>query len=207
MICKKCGKEIQDGVAFCSSCGAKIDEVAVNAPNVVPALEKPKNKHKGLIIFCSIVGALLILVILINAFDSESDSNNSSNNGISSSSDTKQFFKDTFGDTEENVIKTLAVSEIQEYPGEKHDEDVFDVEILAKDGYYNYIVGANTEYSSGMDKWWRVLIKLDTETGKMTTYVKTNNYRPDEERVARDDWENKFKTESEYGWGTVNHIK
>ena len=42
MICKNCGKEIQDGVAFCSSCGAKVDEVPVNNPNVVPASEQPK---------------------------------------------------------------------------------------------------------------------------------------------------------------------
>lgn len=80
MICKNCGKEIQDGVAFCPSCGAKVDEVPVNNPNVVPALEKPKKKHKGLIIFCSIVGVLLLSIVIFSIFDEESESitNNSS---------------------------------------------------------------------------------------------------------------------------------
>ena len=80
MICKNCGKEIQDGVAFCSSCGAKADEVPVNNTNVVPAPEQHKKKHKGLIIFCSIVGVLLLSIVIFSIFDEERESiaNNSS---------------------------------------------------------------------------------------------------------------------------------
>ena len=198
MICKKCGNEIQDGVAFCSACGAKADEVPANNPVVAPAPEKPKKKHKGLIIFCAIVGALLLLVILINAFDDESDSNNFSNNGISSSSDAKQFFKDTFGDTEENVIKTLAISKIKD--DLDYDSEVYDVKILDKDGNYNYIVRGWTKSPDLIAKWWTVMVKLDTSTGKMTTYTKG-------EFTESDTWINKYKNESEYGWGKENHIE
>ncbi|WP_303824679.1 zinc ribbon domain-containing protein [Ruminococcus flavefaciens] len=207
MICKKCGKEINDGIDVCPECGTNVNGMP-NQPNSVQVSEKPKKKHKSLIIIGYVFALLLAIIIVIAIFgDDESDKIGSSDTKISSISESEEFFKETFGDTEENVIKTLAVSKIQEYPGVKSDEKVFDVEILANDGNYNYIIGASTEYSSGMDKWWRVLIKLDPKTGKMTSYVKTNNYRPDEERVGRDEWVSKFQNDSEYGWGKENHIE
>lgn len=198
MICKKCGKEIPDGVAFCSACGAKIDEVAANNPNVVLASEKPKNKHKGLIIFCSIVGALLLSIVIFSVFDEVINGNDSPSNSISSSSDVKDFFKETFGDTEENVIKTLAISEIKK--NLDYDSEVFDVKILDKDANYNYIVRGWTKSPDLIAKWWTVMVKLDISTGKMTTYTKG-------EFTESDTWINKYKTESEYGWGKENHIE
>ena len=89
MICKKCGNELQDGVAFCSACGTKADEVPANNPVVAPAPEKPKRKHKGLIIFCAIVGALLLSIVIFSIFDEESESitnNTSSSNEVENES-------------------------------------------------------------------------------------------------------------------------
>lgn len=198
MICKNCGKEVKDGANFCPSCGAKTEnQIATNIEVGSAAAETAKKKYPTKLVIGAIIAAIVIIIIAIAA--SGGDEGGSSK---SKTADADSYFENTVGDSEENVIKALAMSRIQEYPGVKHDEDVFDVEILAKDGYFNYIVGANTEYSSGMDKWWRVLIKLDTDTGKMKYYVKTTG-----EHIAKDEWINKFQTESEYGWGEENHIE
>ncbi|WP_024859600.1 zinc ribbon domain-containing protein [Ruminococcus flavefaciens] len=198
MICKKCGKEINDGIDMCPECGTNVNGMP-NQPNLVQVSEKPKKKHKGLIIIGYIFALLLAVIIVIAIFgDDESDKIGSSDTKISSSSESEEFFKETFGDTEENVIKTLAISKIKE--NLEYDSEVYDVKILDKDSNYNYIVRGWTKSPDLIAKWWTVMIKLDTSTGKMTTYTKG-------EFTESDAWINKYKTESEYGWGKENHIE
>lgn len=201
MICKNCGKEINDGAAFCSSCGAKSEVTATDSDNLSANNVTNKKKYPTKLVIGAIIAAIVILVIgiVVSIGDDETSDNLSSTKTNSSAN---SFFEDTVGDSEENVIKSLAISAIQNQPGVQHDEDVYDVEILEKDGNFNYIVGANTDTKSGIDQWWRVLIKIDTKTGKMQTTVKTTG-----EHIAKDEWIEKFKTESEYGWGKENNIE
>ncbi len=82
MICKNCGKELQDGVKFCAFCGTKVEEpviaeepVAVETPvtpNEVPEINEepiaPKKKKgvlKGIII--SVVAVVAVLGITVAA--------------------------------------------------------------------------------------------------------------------------------------------
>ena len=58
MICKACGKELEENTTFCVFCGAKQEEI-------VPVVEeKPKSK-KGTIIAIIIAAVALVLVLSI----------------------------------------------------------------------------------------------------------------------------------------------
>ncbi|MBQ6169843.1 zinc ribbon domain-containing protein [Ruminococcus flavefaciens] len=75
MICKKCGKEIQDGINVCPYCGIGINGAVPNTSGTAAVAEKPKKKHKGLMIFCYITAILLLSVIVIAIFaDDEGES-------------------------------------------------------------------------------------------------------------------------------------
>ncbi len=63
MICKNCGKELEEGSTFCIYCGAKQEEpVPVAAPVVE---EKPKKKKTGCIVAVIIAAVALLLAIVI----------------------------------------------------------------------------------------------------------------------------------------------
>jgi len=61
MICKKCGKELKDGVKFCTSCGWSVTEEALSNANTVK-----KEKKGGKIALIS-VGVLLIAALAIGS--------------------------------------------------------------------------------------------------------------------------------------------
>lgn len=77
MFCKKCGKELENGLKFCTSCGAKIDPVKVPVNNVPPVQgqpqmnnvppvqgQPPKKNGKKWIPFV-VIGAVLFIVAVV----------------------------------------------------------------------------------------------------------------------------------------------
>lgn len=112
----------------------------------------------------------------------------------------------------ENVIKTLAISEIRDDISVTHDQDVYNVKVIDQDDKFNYIVSASTESKQGFETWWCVLVKIDTETGKMLSYRHYHgeddwNKEIDGGRFTKDNIPEFYKTNEEFGWGEENHIE
>lgn len=79
MICKNCGKEIKDGAAFCSSCGAKTEESTVTNVDTATAVAETKKKYPTKLVIGAIVAVIVIIVIVIAASgggDSHTEKNN-----------------------------------------------------------------------------------------------------------------------------------
>ncbi len=207
MLCPKCGKEIANNSNVCPSCGVNTinqppPQISATAGN------KPKKKYTGLIIGIIIAVVVFMLLgcciipLFLGAFidDDESMSDSSSSSidtsivsddeetttekttetSASKKSDVspKKFFKDTFGETEDHVIETLATSEIND--NLTYESDIYDLKIIDKDGHYNYIVRGWTKNPDLIAKWWTVMIKLDIDTGQMRTYIKGEYIESDE---------------------------
>lgn len=116
MFCKNCGKEMKDGTAFCSECGTKNDQGAteVNTQVDTTAFQSAmsnssgtavavKKKSKGKFI---IIGVFVLLIIIVIACAVGGDSETEVDNNT--------YFEDTVGDSEENVIKTLAIEAVRD---------------------------------------------------------------------------------------------
>ena len=109
------------------------------------------------------------------------------------------------------MVKTLAISTVREQISIKHDQDVYDVEIMDTDGNCNYIVSATTESKQGFETWWILLLKFDTESGKYRTYIHYHgeddwNREINGDRFTRDNIPEYYRTNEEFGWGEENHI-
>ena len=79
MFCKNCGKEIKDGAAFCSSCGAKTEKSTVTNVDTTTAAAETKKKHPTKIVIGAIIAAIVIIIIAIvasNGGDSHTEKNN-----------------------------------------------------------------------------------------------------------------------------------
>lgn len=210
MFCKKCGKEIPDGAKFCDGCGAQTNaaneeinasgfQAAMNnSCNVTVATKKKVSTKKVILIICGLL--FLAFCIYAMTMDDESTSSNDS------------YFEENFSDSEENVIKALAISEIRDDISVTHDQDVYNVKIVDQDGKFNYIVSASTESKQGFETWWCVLIKIDTETEKLLRYIHYHgeddwNKEIDGGRFTKDNIPEFYKTNEEFGWGEENHIE
>lgn len=91
MFCRKCGKEVKDGLKFCTNCGAPLNQTSngINAgsnagvsessgtidfrkndnkKSVVPGSNRKKNKNKKILIVVSVIaGAVLAIALIIFA--------------------------------------------------------------------------------------------------------------------------------------------
>lgn len=203
MFCQKCGKEMQEGSAFCAECGAEVksnpvaQEKAIDAGAFQSAMANSggtvsvKKKSKGKFI---LIGVFAVLIIIVIACAMGGDSS-------------------PFGEySEEDVVKTLAVSTVHDQYSVSHDQDVYDVEILDTDGYYNYIVSATTESKQGFETWWILLLKFDIDSGKYKAYIHWHGEDDwdgeiDGGRFTRDNIPEYYRTKDEFGWGEENHIE
>lgn len=61
MYCKKCGKELSEGAAFCDKCGTPQAEEATALPN---KQKKPKKKKKGLIAVIAVIAFLFVIALI-----------------------------------------------------------------------------------------------------------------------------------------------
>ena len=214
MFCKNCGKEMKDGSAFCAECGTMTEssnvkqvssEMPVSNTNTsVISPEMTKKKYPVKLLIGAIITAFVIIIIVIACAVGDDDSET----GV----DNNTYFEDAVGDSEENVVKTLAIETVREQIGISHDEDVFDVEIIDSDGKFNYIVSASTEDNHGFETWWYILLKFDTETGKMQKYIHYHgeddfNGELNGDRFTRDNIPEYYRTSDKFGWGEENHIK
>lgn len=194
MFCKNCGKEMKDGTSFCAECGTKVNEIVPTESNTTPnttAVTKKMSKGKMVLIA---VFAILIIIVIACAVGS----------GDSSS---------PFGEySEEDVVKTLTISTIRDQYSISHDQDVYDIEILDTDGYYNYIVSATTESKQGFETWWFLLLKFDTDSGNYQTYIHWHgeddfNGEIDGGRFTKNNIPDYYRTNDKFGWGEENHIE
>lgn len=205
MYCKKCGKELQGENEYCSSCAINTSEVRVNNSST------PKKKGsliRGIFMVLGGIFAFMIVVCVLIAIFGDDSTDNNDNHTISSNisnDDVNDYFKEKFGMTEEEAVKQMASYEIKKELRNR-EKPVYELEILDNDDYNNYIVGAITE--SGVDVWWRVLVKLDMKTEQYKVYCYTAGMTNDDgKRIARDDCINEFKTRERFGWGKENHIE
>lgn len=65
MFCLNCGKELQEGVAFCDGCGAKIGEVAQVDSQLTSEKAPSVKKNKALLI----VGVVLVVLGIARVVD------------------------------------------------------------------------------------------------------------------------------------------
>jgi len=87
MFCEKCGKEVKEGKAFCTECGApvkKMPEAAASQPSPPPPAAQPappaaapglpgvvvpppppRKKHTGLIVGITVLAAVIVAVVLV----------------------------------------------------------------------------------------------------------------------------------------------
>ncbi len=151
-----------------------------------------KKYSKGKIILIAVIAFLIIIVIACAIGGGDSS---------------------PFGEySEEDVVKTLAISTVRDQYSVLHDQDVYDVEILDTDGYYNYIVSATTESKQRFETWWILLLKFDIDSGKYQTYTHWHgeddfNGEIDGGRFTRDNIPEYYKTSDKFGWGEENHIE
>lgn len=204
MFCKNCGKEMKDGSAFCSECGTKNEQgtTEVNTQIDATAFQSAmsnssgtavavKKKSKGKFILIGVFVFLFIIVIACAVSGSDSP----------------------FGEyEEEDVVKTLTISTIRDQYSISHDQDVYDIEILDKDDYYNYIVSATTESKQGFETWWYVLLKFDIESGNYRTYIHWHgeddfNGEIDGGRFTKNNIPDYYRTNEKFGWGKENKIE
>lgn len=67
MICKSCGKETKENMAFCANCGAPIERNSANE-NIIhpmPSIEKKKKSNKIWMIIGSILLVIVVAVITV----------------------------------------------------------------------------------------------------------------------------------------------
>ncbi|MGN1481695.1 zinc-ribbon domain-containing protein [Porcipelethomonas sp.] len=204
MFCKNCGNELKKGAAFCHECGAKVELNETVQSNPIEAnvsqlsmansggTTSVKKMSKGKIILVAVF-AILIIIVLACAIGGGDSS--------------------PFGEySEEDVVKTLAISTVREQYSVSHDQDVYDVEILDTDGKCNYIVSATTEDKHGFETWWILLLKFDTDSGKYLKYI---HYHGEDDwygeidggRFTKDNIPEYYRTNDEFGWGEENHIE
>ncbi|EWM54005.1 hypothetical protein [Ruminococcus flavefaciens] len=176
----------------------------------------PKKKVSVIGIILMVLGGMFAFFILIcivfaifgDDIDEENGMYSSSSTSHSSSTDKKEtsnYFEKELGLSEEEAVKNLATEAIKSRLT-KYETPVYNLNILEKDEYYNYIVGAETK--NNLTVWWRVLIKIDTKSGLYNSYVLTSGMDDEDgNRIAKDDCINEFKTRSKYGWGKENNIE
>jgi len=71
MFCSFCGKEIRDGAIYCSQCG-KNQATGAMKPGVRTATFSLSNSKKPIIVLASIILAVVLIVVCINAFGTKS---------------------------------------------------------------------------------------------------------------------------------------
>lgn len=194
MFCKNCGKEIKDGATFCTECGTKVTETVSTEGNTTPNTTVVTKKiTKGKMILIAVFAILIIIVIACAAGSGDSSS--------------------PFGEySEEDVVKTLTISTIRDQYSISHDQDVYDIEILDTDGYYNYIVSATTESKQGFETWWFLLLKFDTDSGNYQSYIHWHgeddfNGEIGGGRFTKNNIPDYYRTNDKFGWGEENHIE
>lgn len=194
MFCKNCGKEIKDGASFCTECGTRVNETVPTESNTTPNITVvTKKMTKGKMVLIAVFAVLIIIVIACAVGSGDSSS--------------------PFGeDSEEDVVKTLTISTIRDQYSVSHDQDVYDIEILDTDGYYNYIVSATTESKQGFETWWFLLLKFDTDSGNYQTYIHWHgeddfNGEIDGGRFTKNNIPDYYRTNDKFGWGEENHIE
>ena len=203
MFCKNCGKELKNGAAFCHECGAKVELNETVHTNPIKATVSQlamansggttavKKMSKGKIILIAVFAFLFIIVIAC-AFGGDDS---------------------PFGEYEEDdVVKTLAISNVRDQISVKHNQDVYDVEIIDSDGNCNYIVSATTEDNHGFETWWILLLKFDTNSGNYQSYIHYHgeedwNGEIDGGRFTKDNIPEYYRTNDKFGWGEENHIE
>lgn len=106
MYCKQCGSQMDDGVLFCPSCGAKNENQAapaqtVGAQTAAPvSAAKPANKNIGLIAAAAL--GLIVLILLISLLS-----------GRSLKSTVNSAIKNTFKGKIEKVIDLLPMDALK----------------------------------------------------------------------------------------------
>lgn len=75
MFCTNCGKEIIGGAAFCTSCGTKVEEIPVKNTNTAVAAETAKKKYPTKLVICSILTAVVLVIIALAFGGKGSDGN------------------------------------------------------------------------------------------------------------------------------------
>lgn len=105
MICKNCGKEMKNGAAFCSSCGAKTEEVPINATAVTA--DTPKKKYPTKLVIGAIIAAILIIIIAIAASVGDDSDSNSKGNVFKSNSQSGASFNCTIDDVISGYNKNI----------------------------------------------------------------------------------------------------
>ena len=205
MFCRKCGKEMKPNEKFCPSCGAKVEtEETVqagspiqNAPQSVAVdsngtgVVKKKPKRKVVLIAAAVIVVVIVLICAVT--------------GGSSSSPFGKY-------SEEDMVTTIAVQTVRDQMSVKHDQDVYDVEILDTDGKYNYIVSATTESKQGFETWWVLLLKFDVDSGKYESYIHYHGEKDYDgevggDRFTKDNIPKYYKSNAKFGWGKENHIE
>lgn len=86
MTCNKCGKELEENVKVCVSCGEAVTETT-----------KPKKKNKKLIAIIAAVVAVLVFVIALGSGDESSENESKKVNENSNSYVVETGFDDAFG--------------------------------------------------------------------------------------------------------------
>lgn len=194
MFCKNCGKELKDGATFCTECGTRVNETVPTEGNTMPnTTVVTKKMTKGKMVLIAVFAVLIIIVIACAVGSGDSSS--------------------PFGEnSEEDVVKTITISTIRDQYSVSHDQDVYDIEILDTDGYYNYIVSATTESKQGFETWWFLLLKFDIDSGNYQTYIHWHgeddfNGEIDGGRFTKNNIPDYYRTNDKFGWGEENHIE
>lgn len=156
-----------------------------------PGVVKKKPKRKVVLIAAAVIVVVIVLICAVT--------------GGSSSS--------PFGEySEEDMVTTIAVQTVRDQMSVKHDQDVYDVEILDTDGKYNYIVSATTESKQGFETWWVLLLKFDVDSGKYESYIHYHGETDYDgevggDRFTKDNIPKYYKSNAKFGWGKENHIE
>ena len=185
---------MKDGATFCTECGTRVNETVPTEGNTTPnTTVVTKKMTKGKMVLIAVFAVLIIIVIACAVGSGDSSS--------------------PFGEnSEEDVVKTLTISTIRDQYSVSHDQDVYDIEILDTDGYYNYIVSATTESKQGFETWWFLLLKFDTDSGNYQTYIHWHgeddfNGEIDGGRFTKNNIPDYYRTNDKFGWGEENHIE
>lgn len=169
MTCNKCGKELEENVKVCDSCGEAVTETT-----------KPKKKNKKLIAIIAAVVAVLVFVIALGSGDDNSQENIDSqkNNSVSTLEDVKvekngnnYVFDITYEDFCKEIAEVVAVM----FGGDEvsfvdYCNDILPVERTVE--YYSgnlnmYTVGLeSSEYSSGV-MVLKAEVYVEPETNKV----------------------------------------
>ena len=85
MFCKQCGKEIQDGTKYCSSCGAKVDESETSdvksQPEVIQPIyyAPPRKKKRRWPIVLVVLCVIFVIILAVSMNQDGANSTDSSN--------------------------------------------------------------------------------------------------------------------------------